>query len=68
MDIKEILTDKNIEYKSRGRDYIVKCFNPEHEDSQGVSGPTPKSSGTALQEPQGNSFQAFERIPVDFSQ
>ena len=33
MDVKEILLDKHVEFRSRGRDYVVKCFNPEHEDS-----------------------------------
>ena len=32
MDVKEILEDKNIKYTARGRDYIIRCLNPEHED------------------------------------
>lgn len=32
MDIKEILESKKIEYKSRGRDYVIRCLNPDHED------------------------------------
>ena len=32
MDVKEILEKRNIEFKSRGRDYQVRCFNPRHED------------------------------------
>jgi DNA primase len=33
MDVKELLIDKNIEYISRGRDYSIRCLNPEHEDT-----------------------------------
>ena len=33
MDVKEILDSKGIEYISKGRDYSVRCWNPEHEDS-----------------------------------
>lgn len=32
MDVKELLQSKNIEFISRGRDYVVRCLNPEHED------------------------------------
>ena len=32
MDVKDLLQDKHITFKSRGRDYIVKCLNPDHED------------------------------------
>jgi DNA primase len=33
MDVKELLDNKNIEYISKGRDYGVRCLNPEHEDT-----------------------------------
>jgi DNA primase len=33
MDVKEILVSKNIPYSSKGRDYLIKCVNPEHDDS-----------------------------------
>jgi len=33
MDVGTLLDDKGITYKSQGRDYLVKCLNPEHEDS-----------------------------------
>jgi DNA primase len=33
MDVKELLDSKHIDYISRGRDYSVRCMNPEHEDS-----------------------------------
>jgi DNA primase len=33
MDVKEILEKRNIQYKTRGRDYQVRCLNPEHEDT-----------------------------------
>ena len=32
MVVKDLLIDKNIEFTSKGRDYVVRCFNPEHED------------------------------------
>lgn len=32
MDVKELLDKKNIKYKQRGKDYQVRCFNPNHED------------------------------------
>jgi len=33
MDVKELIITKNITYKSQGRDYVVRCLNPEHEDT-----------------------------------
>ena len=33
VDIREILDKHHIEYKFSVKDYIVKCFNPEHNDS-----------------------------------
>lgn len=33
MDVKELLTNKNIKFKSSARDYVINCLNPEHEDS-----------------------------------
>ena len=33
MDVGMLLDEKGIDYKSQGRDYIVKCLNPEHDDS-----------------------------------
>ena len=33
MNIREILENKNISYRDSGKDYLVKCFNPEHDDS-----------------------------------
>lgn len=33
MDVGTLLDDKSINYKSQGRDYVVKCLNPEHDDS-----------------------------------
>lgn len=32
MDIKDIITDRNIVYKSQGKDYVIRCLNSEHED------------------------------------
>lgn len=33
MDVATLLKSKGIDYKSQGRDYLVKCLNPEHDDS-----------------------------------
>ena len=33
MDVRALLESKGIEFKSQGRDYLTKCLNPEHEDS-----------------------------------
>jgi len=33
MDVKELLTNRNVQYVSKGRDYSVHCLNPEHEDT-----------------------------------
>jgi len=33
MDVATLLKSKGIDYKSQGRDYIVKCLSPEHDDS-----------------------------------
>lgn len=32
MDVKQILDSKHIPYVSKGRDYTVRCLNPQHED------------------------------------
>ena len=32
MQVEEILTKKSIEFRQQGQDYLVRCFNPEHED------------------------------------
>lgn len=32
MDVKDLLVEKNIEFKSRGKDYVVRCLSPDHED------------------------------------
>ena len=33
MKVEELLQEKRLEFKVSGRDYLVKCLNPEHEDS-----------------------------------
>ena len=33
MDVKELLESQKLEYVPKGRDYLVKCLNPEHDDS-----------------------------------
>ena len=33
MRVEELLQEKRLEFKVSGRDYLVKCLNPEHEDS-----------------------------------
>lgn len=32
MQVEEILTKKSIEFRQQGQDYLVRCFNPQHED------------------------------------
>ena len=32
MRVDDLLTEKNIDFKVTGRDYVVKCLNPEHDD------------------------------------
>lgn len=31
--VANLLTSKNIQFKSSGRDYLIRCINPDHEDS-----------------------------------
>lgn len=33
MDVKQVLEDKSLYYKESGRDYVIRCLNPEHEDN-----------------------------------
>lgn len=33
MNVEELLNKKNLEYRASGGDFLVKCLNPEHEDS-----------------------------------
>ena len=33
MKVDELLQEKRIDYKVSGRDYVVKCLNPDHEDT-----------------------------------
>ena len=33
MRVDELLQEKRLEYKVSGRDFLVKCLNPEHDDS-----------------------------------
>lgn len=33
MTVQELLDKKKIKYKASGRDYLVKCLNPKHDDS-----------------------------------
>lgn len=33
MQVDDLLYSKNIEFKQMGKDYVVKCLNPEHDDS-----------------------------------
>ena len=32
MNVEELLDKKGIEYRTSGRDYLIKCLNPEHDD------------------------------------
>lgn len=31
-EVEQLLTDKDVVYHSKGKDLLVKCFNPEHDD------------------------------------
>ena len=33
MSVRNLLEDKHIEFKSQGRDYLIRCLNPDHNDS-----------------------------------
>jgi len=33
MDVQTLLNEKKLDFTSQGRDYVVKCLNPEHDDS-----------------------------------
>lgn len=33
MDTEELLKSRGIEYQTKGNDYLVRCLNPEHDDS-----------------------------------
>ena len=33
MTVQDLLVKKKIDYQVSGRDYLVRCFNPEHEDN-----------------------------------
>ena len=33
MDVKELLEERGVKFQSKGRDYQVHCFNPEHDDN-----------------------------------
>ena len=33
MTVEELLQEKRLDFKVSGRDYLVKCLNPEHEDT-----------------------------------
>lgn len=33
MNTKELLDNKNIDYKTQGSDLVIRCLNPEHEDN-----------------------------------
>lgn len=32
-DVLKLLSEKGVEYTEKGNDYVVSCFNPEHEDN-----------------------------------
>lgn len=32
MDVENLLNSRNLEFREKGSDYIVRCLNPEHED------------------------------------
>jgi DNA primase len=33
MNVIDILNDRHIKYREAGKDYLVTCINPEHDDS-----------------------------------
>ena len=33
MSVEALLNEKGISFTSSGRDYLIKCLNPEHDDS-----------------------------------
>ena len=32
MNVEDLLLSKNIQYIPKGKDFVVRCLNPEHED------------------------------------
>ena len=32
MNVEDLLSKKDIQYTPKGRDFLVRCINPEHED------------------------------------
>ena len=32
MNVEDLLSKRNIHYTPKGRDFLVSCINPEHED------------------------------------
>ena len=33
MNVEDLLTTKNIPFTPKGKDYVVRCLNPEHDDN-----------------------------------
>jgi len=33
MNVQELLNDRGLSYREAGKDYLIKCLNPEHEDT-----------------------------------
>ena len=33
MNVEDLLTEKNIYFLAKGKDYVIRCLNPEHDDS-----------------------------------
>ena len=33
MNVEDILKENNIDYTTKGHDYIIQCLNPQHEDT-----------------------------------
>ena len=33
MNVEDLLVDKKIPYYAKGKDYLVQCLNPEHDDN-----------------------------------
>jgi DNA primase len=33
MNVIDLLNNRQIQYREAGKDYLIKCLNPEHDDS-----------------------------------
>jgi len=69
MNVEDILKEQNIEYTTKGHDYIIKCLNPAHEDTN-PSMRVDKTTGLFncfSCSARGNLFTRFNKIVNNFS-